>query len=1153
MLDDRSPRKNDRTIAAAPLRACGCDFAGVTAVDIAAWLRSLGLERYAPAFEANDIDSELLPKLTADDLIGLGVTSIGHRRKLLEAIAALMPRPAPSDLLAEAASRRGAERRQLTVMFVDLVGSTALAARLDPEDMGAVIRDYHGACAQVVERWGGHVAKYMGDGVLAYFGWPQAHEDEAERAVRAGLELVEAVSSLEPPGMGLRGGWRLAARVGIATGLVMVGELIGEGAAREEAVVGETPNLAARLQALAAPGSIVISQTTRRLIGELFELAVLGPRRLKGFAEPLAAFRVEGEGRAEGRFEALHGERLTPLVGREEELHLLLSRWRRAKAGEGQVVLLSGEPGVGKSRIVRALRERLADEAYTPLSHYCSPYHSNSALYPVIGLLERAAGFTRDDTLERRLGKLEALLTQGTARVGEAVPLVAALLSIPSAQRYPPLNLTAERQKQRTFEVLLEQLEGLAAREAVLTIYEDLHWADPSTLELLGAAVDRVQELPVLMVMTFRPEFAAPWTGHAHVAQLSLSRLTRRHGEAMVGHLTGGKPLPQPMVDQIVAKTDGVPLFVEELTKAVLETGLVTDAGDRYGLSGPLPPLAVPATLRDSLMARLDRLAPVKEVAQVASVIGREFSHELLTAVADRREVEINDALDRLVASELIFRRGTLPAARYSFKHALVQDAAYQSLLRSRRQQLHAKIAAVMEQRFSDIAQAEPELLAHHFTEAGLAEDAARYWLRAGWRAAEQSANLEAVAHLSRGLELVRTLPESEARDRLELDLLVALGPALVATKGFAAPENETLYLRARDLCARTAETARLFAVVWGLWMVHQHTSRLPQARSYARDLLEVAERSGDRGFLLQAHHSAWTTLFVMEELEPALEHTKQGMALYEFEAHRSHAFLYGGHDPGVCCRMIGALVNWLLGFPDQARILADQSIELGRRLDHPFSLGMALSFATSVHKLRREPEVVAERAAAFLELLATHGMRLAHFACTATMLAGWALAACGEMDKGVEQLRAGLAELRATGWGRLTFQLTLLVEGVIRAGNHAAGLEAIEEALSVIEATGERLWEAEVHRLRGELLTKRPEPDHAGAEASFQCALEAARRQDARSFELRAATSLARLWAEQGKRTEARELLAPVYGWFTEGFDTADLRDAKALLDELQ
>jgi class 3 adenylate cyclase len=559
-----------------------------TALDIAAWLRELGLERYTEAFEANDVDAAVLRTLNADDLKELGVTSLGHRKKLLAAIAALTPRSsaaaeAPAPPPAMAAARPEAERRQLTVMFVDLVGSTELSARLDPEDMSRVVRAYQECCAHVIERWGGHVAKYMGDGVVAYFGWPQAHEDEAERAVRAGLELVGAVHALDAPGLascgGCEGSQPLAARVGIATGLVMVGELIGDGAAREETVVGETPNLAARLQALAAPGSVVISQATRRLIGGLFELADLGPQRLKGFAELLAAWRVAGEGWAEGRFEALHGERLTPLVGREHELGILLERWAWAKDGDGQVVLLSGEPGIGKSRMIQALRERLGDERYTPLSHYCSPYHTNSALYPVIGLLERGAGFARDDTAEAQLAKLEALLSRSSDRLDEVVPLLAALLGVPTGASYPALTLTPETQKRRTLQTLTDQLAALAAQQPVLALYEDVHWIDPSTIELLGAMIERIQRLPVLALITFRPEFQPPWAGQAHVTSLTMSRLGRRQGADLVARVTGDKPLPAEVVEQIVARTDGVPLFVEELTKTVLESGLLTDAG----------------------------------------------------------------------------------------------------------------------------------------------------------------------------------------------------------------------------------------------------------------------------------------------------------------------------------------------------------------------------------------------------------------------------------------------------------------------------------------------------------------------------------------------------------------------------------------------
>jgi class 3 adenylate cyclase len=755
-------------------------------MDIAAWLQGLGLERYLEAFRANDVDADVLRTLTGDDLKELGVASLGHRKKLLEAVAALAapaagPGFADQTLTAEAdapaAKPREAERRQLTVLFCDLVGSTALSAQLDPEEMGAVIRAYQNAVAGETLRFEGHVAKFMGDGVLAYFGWPQAHEDDAERAVRAGLALVRAVAGLEA------GGRPLAARIGIATGLVVVGELVGEGEAQERAVVGETPNLAARLQALADPGSVVISQATRRLVGGLFELTDLGPTRVKGFAEPLAAFRVEGEGRADGRFEALHGQRLTPLIGREHELAMLLERWAWAKEGDGQVVLIAGEPGIGKSRLLRALREQLAGEPHLTLSHFCSPYHTNSALHPIFAQLERAAGIASHDEPADRLAKLEALLGQGTEHLEEAVPLIGALLGIPSGGRYPAPNLSPQRQKQRTLEVLIEQLAGLARDRPVLEQYEDVHWVDPSTLELLDLLVERVRTLPALVVLTYRPDFSPPWIGQSHVTALTMNRLGRRQGAAMVDRVTGGKALPDEILDQILANTDGVPLFVEELTKTVLESGLLTDAGDRYELSGPLPALAIPATLHDSLMARLDRLAPVKEVAQIGAVIGREFSHELLAAVLPLGEAGLTAALDQLVASELIFRRGTPPEATYSFKHALVQDAAYESLLKARRQQLHAKIGHVLEEHFPEVAATNPEVLAHHWRGADNLYKAICYLRDAATLAVERSSNREAAAHISVALELVRAQPPSVGRQQTETALRLSLGAALIQPK----------------------------------------------------------------------------------------------------------------------------------------------------------------------------------------------------------------------------------------------------------------------------------------------------------------------------------------------------------------------------------
>jgi class 3 adenylate cyclase/pimeloyl-ACP methyl ester carboxylesterase len=729
--------------------------------DIGVWLRSLGLGRYEEAFRANEVDAEVLPSLTAEDLTDIGVRAVGHRRKLVDAINALRADDAleedrPDQFPPEPAAdpppiRRSpdAERRQLTVMFCDLVGSTALSTRLDPEDLREVVGAYHRCAAEIVTRLEGHVAQYLGDGVLAYFGYPHAHENEAERAVLAALELIDGVRALRP---GMEPG--LEVRVGIATGLAVIGDLLREGAPDEgEAAVGETPNLAARMQGLALPGTIVISDPTRQLLGELFELADLGTQTIKGFAEPVRSWRVVGESAAEGRFEALHGGQLLPLLGREHELGLFLDRWEQATEGEGQVVLLSGEPGIGKSRILRALRERLAVEQYRALTHYCSPYYTNTALYPLISMLERVSGLNRDDSGETQLSKLTALLSLSQTSLDEAVPLLAALLSIPGDPALPPLRLSPQRQKQRTLEILHEQLAGLAAVQPILSIYEDVQWADPSTLELLDLLVDRVQNLPVLLVATSRSGFPARWTSYAHVSTLTLNRLPQRRASSMIDHLTVGKTLPPEVVDQILAKTDGIPLFVEELTKVVLESGLVRDLGDRFVLTGPLPPLAIPATLQDSLMARLDRLAPVKDVAQVGAAIGREFSYELLKAVAGRPEEDLHRALDQLVSAELIFRRGAPPAARYSFKHALVQDAAYESMLKARRRELHARIAQALVSESAGHVEASSEVIAEHFARAGWYDKAAERWLRAGEQAKAAYANREAVSHLHNCLD----------------------------------------------------------------------------------------------------------------------------------------------------------------------------------------------------------------------------------------------------------------------------------------------------------------------------------------------------------------------------------------------------------------
>jgi class 3 adenylate cyclase/predicted ATPase len=1114
--------------------------------DVGRWLQELGIAQYARAFAENDIDLEVLPHLNEQDLEKLGV-SLGHRKKLLHAIALLADAPATTGKSDAAERPRAeAERRQLSVMFVDLVGSTALSAGLDPEDMGRVIRAYQDCCSEAVERWGGHVAKYMGDGVLAYFGWPQAHEDEAERAVRAGLAIIDALAGVETPT-----GDRLAARVGIATGLVMVGELIGEGAAREEAVVGETPNLAARLQALAEPSSVVISQATRRLVGGLFELADLGALQLKGFAEPVRAWRVEGAGRAEGRFEALHGEHLTPLVGREHELGILLERWAWAKDGDGQVVLLAGEPGIGKSRLIRALRERLGDEPHTPVSHYCSPYHSNSALHPVIGLLERAARLDRDEAPEAQLARLEAMLARSSDRLDEVVPLLAALLGVPTGGRYPSLTLTPEMQKQRTLRTLVDQLAGLAKQRPVLALYEDLHWVDPSTLELLGLVIERIRGLPVLALITFRPEFQPPWTGHAHVTTLTMSRLGRRQGADLVARVTGAKSLPAAIVEQIVARTDGVPLFVEELTKTVLESGLLADAGGHYELSGPLPPLAIPTTLHDSLMARLDRLAAVKEVAQIGAVIGREFSHELLAAVSLLPETDLSAALEQLVQSELVFRRGAPAEATYSFKHALIQEAAYQSLLKSKRQQLHGRIAEVLEEQFPETIETQPQLLAHHWTEAGRTDKAVDYWERSGQRSIAGSAMAEAVAQLRRGLEVLQGLPDGPERQQRELGLQVALGRALIPAKGFAAPDTGRAYVRARELCLQLGNTPQLFPILYGQYVFHFERAELDAADEVAWELLRLAQERTDAAAQVTGHRIVGSVTFQLGRLPVARTHLEQGLALYDAVRDRNSGLVYAIDSRVICSTWLSHGL-FALGFPEQAQAHSTEALGYARELAHPPSLALALWRACSFHRFSRDADAVRQLAEARIALAAEQGF-------PQDLAAGefdrnWALLTMGQVEGCMAQMQSAMAAYRATGAERgAPADLADLAEAHRKAAQPAKARALLADALSRVERTGERWYEAELHRRMGELLLYVAEPDRGAAEGCFHRAMAVARKQSAKMWELRVAMSLARLRVEQGRRAEAYDLLAPVYGWFTEGFDTADLKDAKALLDELR
>ena len=778
-------------------------------MDVGEWLRRIGLEQYEAAFRDNAIDAEILRALTADDLKDLGVTIVGHRRKMLTAIAELSGSSEASTVLppvpfpAAEGARGAPERRQLTVLFCDLAGSTALSARLDPEDMREVIRAYQDACSRVIARYDGFVAKFMGDGILAYFGFPRAHEDDAERAVRAGLDLAVAVGKLET-----RAGERLDARIGVATGIVVVGDLVGEGPAQEQAVIGDTPNLAARLQACAEPGGVVIADSTRHLLGDAFELKSLGHLNLKGFSAPAPAWAALREAENVTRFEASRSRRMTPFVGREPEVALLIERWRDAKAGEGKVALLSGEAGIGKSRILATLRERVAHEPHVTVRYQCSPHHVSDAFYPIVSQIWRAAEFASEEAPGARLEKLEAMGRRSGLEPTEIVPFVASLCSVPFDGRYPPLEMAPGEQKERSIAALLALFEGLTREAPVLALLEDAHWIDPSSLEVFNRLINRTPKLRAFLVITFRPDFVAPWVGHAHVNLLALNRFGRRHAVAMIDRIAGGKALPAEVLEQIVAKTDGVPLFVEELTKTVLESGLLHEESGSYVLASALSPLAIPSTLQDSLMARLDRLAPVKEIAQIGATIGREFSYSLLEAVSPVRGAALQDALGKLMAAGLVFGHGTPPEATYAFKHALVQDTAYATLLKGRRQGLHQRIAESLRDRFPEHAEHEPGVIAHHFTQAGLAQSAIEWWGRAGTRAMRRFANHEAVLSYANGLTLMADLPRSEERDRQELSFRLALGPALLAARGYASDEVEHNYQEAGRL-AEALPTAR--------------------------------------------------------------------------------------------------------------------------------------------------------------------------------------------------------------------------------------------------------------------------------------------------------------------------------------------------------
>lgn len=1037
------------------------------------------------------------------------------------------------------------ERRHLTMMFCDLVGSTPLASQFDPEEWREIMRAYYDTCGKVIARFDGHIAQYLGDGLLVYFGYPLAHEDDAQRAVRAGLGILEAVGQLNA-GLTEKHGVSLAVRLGCHTGLVVVGELGGTG--HDDMALGETPNIAARLQGIAEPNTLVVGALTHQLLSGLFTCRSLGSPPLKGVATPLEVYQVLSESTARSRLEAIGSAGLTPLVGRQTEVQRLDENWAEVVNGHGQVVLLSGEAGIGKSRLVRHISERAADTAWL-IPFQCSPFYQDTALYPVIDALQRVAlGFQPEDSATQKLRKLEGWLVQYGQSLTDAVPLFASLLSIPLTPEYNPVTAPPDQLKQQTLQAIASLMRNRAARQPLLFVMEDLQWVDPTTIELLSLIIEQAATARIMMLLTYRPTFEPPWAPLAHLSAVTLGRLPADEAAELTSRVAGEKTLPVDVMDQVIAKTDGIPLFVEELTKMLLESGLLIEHAECYELTGPLPALAIPNTLHDSLTARLDRLSPVKSLAQLAATLGRDFSYALLRAVAPWDEDTLRRGLHQLKESELLYEQGVPPTASYRFKHALIQDAAYQSLLKSTRQHHHQRIAQTLESCFPETASTQPELLAHHYTEAGLTALAIPYWQAAGQRALQRYANREAATHASRGLELLSALPDTPQRAKQELSLQIVLGPALSFVRG--PQSGEHIYARACELARQVGAAPELFPALSGLQYAEIVRGHMHKARALAEEYLGLAEPKQDPLILAVGHRMLAYTAWWQGDFTDARDHSAQGLAFYSRDQHRECVMSYT-QDSGVLCGYLSGLADWVLGYPTRAMQAMDRTVTHARELAHPYSIAITLLFAAQLAQLHRDPESARKQAEEAIAISREHGLDAVELWCL--LPRGWAFAEQGEVTKGISDIREAMERRRVHGIGAVwPWFFALLGEAYGKAGQLEDGLKALQEALDWVNRNDERLYEAEAYRIRGELLLKQEASNSAGAEQCFSQALQVARQQQARSWELRAATSLARLWQQEGRREDARELLLPIYSWFTEGFDTADLQDARTLADRL-
>lgn len=1050
--------------------------------------------------------------------------------------------PAPRILEADA------ENRLLTVMFCDLVDSTVLSQQLDPEELREIVRAYQRTCCEVIERFEGHVAQYLGDGLLVYFGYPKAYGNDAERAIRASLGILEAMAELNLR-LDQEAGLTLAVRLGLHSGRVVVGEMGGAGR-QERLALGDTPNIAARLQGLAEPDAVVVSSLTHQLGGAGFACEDIGVHQLKGLSAPMKAFRVlEAKGRQDDHMTV--GDTVARQVGRDAELAYLVDFWERSKKGRGQTVLVRGEAGIGKSHLVKGVRQRVVKDGGTRILFFCSPYYRDSAFYPVIDSLERWFRFRLEDSPEEKLGRLRASLEEAGLPVDELAPALAALLSLPLPEGHEVAAMSPQVQRRKILEVLVETLLALSRQNAVLTVWEDLHLADPSTLELLGRIIDRTPDSQLCNLLTCRPEFEAPWGDGAKLSHLPVRRFKPFQVREMVAGLVGGREFPAELVEQVIAKTDGVPLFVHEVVIMILESGLVREEEDRFVLAGPLPALAIPPTLQESLMARLDRLAESRELVQLGAVVGREFIYQVILAAAEIDEVLLQGGLQRLVDDQLLLQRGRPPQSHYYFKHALIRDIAYQSLLKSTRQRYHRRIFEVLE-KLPESMQAPSEILAHHATESGLTERAVGLWLEAGEQALRRSANVEAVHHLERGRELLTRLSATEERDRLELRFLLASGAALTVTRGWAAPESEEVYRRVRELRgsapAPADGTGRLdaFTVLLALHRFHALRGELCEAHRVGGELLSLSEGSDDPALLLPAHVAHGYNSLFRGELAAAREHLQQGMRCYDPGSHDFWVSRWG-EDLGIVSLGFESLTSWLLGFPDQAVEVSRKEIGMAEETGHPFSMAFSLWVAARLHVVLRRPEAVLEKVEQLKALSLEQEFRawLGHV----MILNGWAVVMSGG-DGGVEEILEGLeAEKQGGALLHRTYYLSLLADVYRHTGRDDEALDAAGQGLELSRETGEGYALADLHRHKGMALAGLGQEEPA--EAALREALAVACRQEARSLELRAAMGLGHLEWRRGRRDEARRLVEGVFGAFTEGFDTADLRDAKALLDK--